>query len=374
MDISVKDDIITIDDYNTWTDLEKERFITTQLENFAYLAQNLIEYFSIDSPDYWKAVADRMQEVLASCDEIDYQEQETADAYAIWHLLDRYHRFQLMQLELLNHNYTNHLKNRPIDIIDIGTGPAPALFAFSDYYQTLNSLVGKSVYTCKEDYIEQSWGFRSFLHHFCEISCNTHLYDVPFHHGSFESFKDVTFEQERNDMWYERYTEKFRFDIAIFSNFFTTTSKADEFRADIINVCRVMRNHGLIIIVGACNDRYPDIYDVCDKIIARRFRNWKFYGWWKKLFHCRFTYNYADEYGEKMREFYSFIKKQFTTSDTWQYIAKRARDFLDERIENTLERIQKDAWEGVSWQMIVYQKRVWPTERAKRRNSYKTHI
>lgn len=361
---------MAIEDYHTWTSAEIGILEEKQRKDFSYLKEALINYFNIESSEYWKAVAVRMQDVLDSCDTIDYKEPETADAYAIWHLLDRYHRFQIMQVALLKSNLTNHLKNRPINILDVGTGPAPALFAFSDYYRALNALAGEEIYKCEEDYVEQSNGFRMFLHRFCELSWGLHSYSVPFHHGSFENFRNLSFEQRRRDIWDEWYTQKYRFDIALFSNFFTTTSTVSEFRNELIHVCRVMRKHGLILVVGACDEKskkYIDVYKACDEIIARRFRNWKFYGWWRKIIQREFTYNYADEYGKEMRHFYSTIREQFKNSDTLQYVSEKARKNLEGRIANTRDKIINDSWQGLSWKMTVYQKKVWPTDKIKKR-------
>lgn len=361
---------MVIQDYHTWTSAEIRMLEEKQREDFIYLKKALINYFNINSSEYWKAVAVHMQDVLDFCDKIDYKEPETADAYAICHLLDRYHRFQIMQLELLKSNLTNHLKNRPFNILDVGTGPAPALFAFSDYYRALNAVANEEIYKCEEDYVEQSSGFRAFLHRFCELSLDLHPYSVPFHHGTFDNFKNVSFEERRRGIWDEWYTKKYRFDIALFSNFFTKTDTVSEFRDELISVCRVMRNHGLIIVVGACDEKsekYIDVYKTCDEIIARRFGNWKFYGFWRKIIQQEVTYNYADEYGEEMRDFYSTIKKQFENTNTWQYVPQKARENLEGKIANSRDQIIKDSWKGLSWKMTVYQKRVWPTDKIKKR-------
>lgn len=120
-----------------------------------------------------------MSDVVKNCDKIDYKSIYTAGAYAIWHFLDRYHRFQLMQAVLLENNYNFHRTDRPARIMDVGTGPAPALFAFSDCYKTLNSILGINACACEEDYIEQSKGFREFLHKYCELAiCEGHKFET----------------------------------------------------------------------------------------------------------------------------------------------------------------------------------------------------
>ncbi|HDR7288002.1 hypothetical protein SIL04_16985 [Bacillus cereus group sp. BfR-BA-00331] len=43
-----------------------------------------------------EAVAICLEDVMRNCDEITYDEPGNAEAYAILHFLDRYHRFQLI--------------------------------------------------------------------------------------------------------------------------------------------------------------------------------------------------------------------------------------------------------------------------------------
>lgn len=124
--------------YAQWTKEEKNSFATQQEIKFGIMKKLLSLYFDSQNESYWKAVAVEMSDVVKNCDKIDYKSIYTAGAYAIWHLLDRYHRFQLMQAVLLENNYNFHRTDRPARIMDIGTGPAPALFAFSDCYKTLN--------------------------------------------------------------------------------------------------------------------------------------------------------------------------------------------------------------------------------------------
>lgn len=347
----------------TWTNQDFEELELLSLQNFKQLRANLINYFDQVTPEKWLDIAKSMNEVLESCDEIDYDRLELAEAYAIWHLLDRYHRFQIMQLKLLQMNRLNHWKSLPIRILDVGTGPAPALFAFSDHYRNLNKLSMSELYKMESDYVEQSKGFRQFIHTLCELSLDNHSYSVPFHFGTFTNFKSIVFDNEYYDYWHNKITKQtHRFNIAVFSNFLTTKETVERFTFEIEELTRAMRNYGLIIIVGASNEKsekYSELYLECDKIIVKKFNNRKFHGYWRKLVQETITYNYDDEYGEIMRQFYLHIKSKFLENNAWNLVPNKAQKYLEKRIDNNTDKIKFDNWKGVTWVMSVYQKRSW---------------
>lgn len=103
--------------------------IANRLESF--IISNVLE----DS-DRAKVIALRLEDVLHNCDEITYDEEGSAEAYAILHFLDRYHRFQLIFIKMLELDLLT-IKRSRIDNLDVGTGPAPALFALSDMYSLI---------------------------------------------------------------------------------------------------------------------------------------------------------------------------------------------------------------------------------------------
>lgn len=343
----------------------QENLKKAQWDDFCVLRGFLESYFSrIDDPDFWKRIAKQMNSTLKSCDDINFNSPESAHAYVIWHLLDRYHRFQLMQLELFKHGFLL-FPQQNIRILDVGTGPAPALFAFSDFYHALNQIEGQERFCCREDYVEQSEEFRSFLHHFCELSYHNHTYSIPFHHGTFYDFSDISFEQTQMRSRGRPYKTKHLFEIAVFSSFFTSVDSLSKFKKSLSAVKRVMKNRGLIIITGACDPNngkgeYPKIYKQCDKLLTGNFSNWKFKGYWQRVKKLKtdFSYNYGDPYGEEMRKFYQFTKEKFQYFNAWNDMDLKAQKKLEERISNTLDKIEQENQDGTSWKMIVYQKHV----------------
>ena len=63
--------------------------------------------------------------VLEQCDQISYNENGVPEAYIILHFLDRYHRFQLIFMDMLKARCFPIKET--IAMIDIGTCPEPSM-------------------------------------------------------------------------------------------------------------------------------------------------------------------------------------------------------------------------------------------------------
>lgn len=268
-------------------------------------------------------IASQLLNVLNRCDEITYEEQGTAEAYALIHFLDRYHRFQII-FDTLYANKIMPIKTRKIDILDIGTGPGPSMYAISDFYTSLHE-VSSTQRSAKDndvfsiDYVERSREFRNWLHHFTEhvnYYCPTKKpWKVPFHHGTFDEFKGLKF--NRHETYYDQdddgelitrsYIEKYRFDVVIFSNFLTTKEQVVSYSNEIKDCVRFLRNKGILIVVGATSSKskYSEVYDEISKaILSENYSNGKFIAKCEKV---DFTgsimgYSWGDCYGKKLKE------------------------------------------------------------------------
>ncbi len=98
------------------------------------LADDYYEQYS--ARERCEAFASNIPKVLSRCDEDIYDEPLMADAYAYVHLLDRYRRFWDVLIELTRGNLLP-MRDSGIEVLDVGTGPAPALFAVEDFYRAL---------------------------------------------------------------------------------------------------------------------------------------------------------------------------------------------------------------------------------------------
>jgi hypothetical protein len=160
-----------------------------------------------------RAIAERLADVLSRCDFITYDDPGQAEAYALLHFLDRYHRFQLILARLVELRLLP-VKSLPIDILDVGTGPGPSLFAVSDIYSWLAEYgvaIGNqplAEVSVKMNYVENSFRFRDWLGQFTEYAnfANqrpTQPWRVPLHFdfGPFHDFVGLNFQQEKNALF-----------------------------------------------------------------------------------------------------------------------------------------------------------------------------
>jgi hypothetical protein len=198
-----------------------------------------------DNPLVGQEMASQLLNVLKHCDTITYNEPGTADAYALLHFLDRYHRFQLTYAHL-DLRGLMPAKMTGIDVLDVGTGPGPSMFAASDFY---NERFGQADAPraddrrpdFKIDYVERSVEFRSWLHHFTEFANffapTGKRWYVPYHHGAFHDFSNIEFEQQLVSWELDddgggklvRSIQKYRYDLITFSNFLTTRDQVMHF-------------------------------------------------------------------------------------------------------------------------------------------------
>ena len=287
-----------------------------------YLLRDFLTEVILNNPDYVKCVCGQLLNVLKNCDQITYEDPGTVEAYALLHFLDRYHRFQII-FDVLNKNALMPNPKRKIDILDVGTGPGPSMYAISDFYKSLKNLKKvRDTYYIEDsfsiDYVERSYEFRNWLHHFTEyvnFYCPSRMpWHVPFHHGSFFDFKGIEFNQNRTRWDYDddgdeisiNYIQKFRFDLVIFSNFLTRRKQVEAFSSELKNCIRFLRNNGMLIIVGAKSnsEKYRDVYErISHEILSENYSNWKFIAKCEKLKLdiSNMKYSWGDCYGEQLK-------------------------------------------------------------------------
>jgi len=255
----------------------------------------------------------------------NYQSDATAIAYAVWHFLDRYHRVQIMCAFLFEKGYLNRIKQ--YDVLDVGTGPSQVLFALSDHFQCLNKIEREVACTVNPDYVEQSQGFRNFMHHFVEYALqNEKQYLVPFHFGRTKDALDISFSE-----YVSNYKcIKYRYDITVFNNFLTTKKFTERCADTLKKICKYTRNHGLIIIIGAPekSKKYREIYATIDKIINKSFGNRYFYGYWKKEIDREFNYKYEDEYGCVLGQYFNNVVKHLKDNNLWDAVKYQSEHFV----------------------------------------------
>lgn len=290
---------------------------------FNLLANKLEEFVlcEIDNEESAKLVSSQFESVLSKCDEIDYEDYSTTIAYVILHFLPRYHLFQLAFSKLLDKHILPY-KKQGSNILDIGTGPGPALYALSDIYESLFQFgVLKKDFRYMPDYVEQSAGFRNFLHHFTEFlnyrNTQDERWDVPYHHGSFDKFEEIEFNQLISDFWGSRRYIKYRYNIITCANFFTRSHQVEKLKHEIQDCARYLRNKGIFVVLGAQSSEsktqdknYAEIYRRIGEIVENS--NYSTNRIIAKAKQCKvkkklISFDYSCKFGVRINKFHKNI-------------------------------------------------------------------
>jgi hypothetical protein len=266
------------------------------------------------------------------------------------------------------------MKETGIDVLDIGTGPGPSMFAVSDFYSerfgqadALHSDHRRPAF--KIDYVERSVEFRNWLHHFTEYanSCSptSQRWYVPYHHGTFHDFRDIEFDQELSS-WepdddgggeYVSYIQRRRYDLITFSNFLTTRDQIIQFKDELQNCARFLRHKGILLVVGAtdASAKYKDVYDALSKVIlGRGYGSRKFAAWCEsvQLEPHVLSYRWTDPYGERLkqqlRSVYEVLQSTYAEA-----IPAEAAQRLQASIQPNYNRAKE-------WQVVVFRKQARP--------------
>lgn len=348
-------------------------------QRFLELESLLSEFLLLrlhDNPELAKSVASQLFNVLKHCDQITYEEPGTAEAYALLHFLDRYHRFQLIY-ESLHQIKLMPLRSDGVRILDVGTGPGPSMYAVSDFYINAfhkNSSEGdiRDQKNFHIDYVERSHQFRNWLHHFTEF-VNYHNptrtpWLVPFHHGTFNDFQNLEFNQrkigwERDDDGDQvpfHYVRKHRFDLIVLSNFLTTKEQATAFSKEIENCARYLRHNGILVVVGAksSSKKYKEVYEEIEKTITSgRYSNRNIVAKCQRVTIDKSVmgYSWGDEYGDRLK---SLTKRVFDA------LQAQAGDFIPQKaVELLRNSLQPEYSRPIEWEVLVFRKNARPRQK-----------
>jgi hypothetical protein len=224
--------------------------------------------------------------VLAACnDKRTYEAPLAAEAYSYLHLLERYRRTWDVLIHLVE------LGRLPLGagvaVLDVGTGPAPALYAISDFYMLLRqfgdeqSIPELSVQGTKLHAIEESPSWLRFVHHFSE---HARREEGPFG-ATFLDFKGLNLRETREALRQhllaeEEYDERegtrvpfrppaeaneeamavHRYRLVVISNFLTLAAAVDTFRQELVNLFVDLNPGSLVVVMGGYRGEYQEIY------------------------------------------------------------------------------------------------------------------
>jgi SAM-dependent methyltransferase len=318
-------------------------------------------------PEMGRAMASRLLDVYDNCDAISYDEPGTGEAYALLHFLDRYHRFQLT-LDLLARNKLMPLRQGRTNVLDIGTGPGPSMFAVSDFYCERFGYVDSSQAHrespgFKIDYVEKSIEFRQWLHHFTEYANfyapTKRYWFVPYHHGTFRDFGAIEFDEQMTswdqdddgDYQPASYIRSHRFDLIILSNFLTNQSLVQKFKKELRACARFLRHNGILVVVGAPFNKYRQIYDAISEIIlGQGYGSRRFIAWCERveIKPDVLSYRWGDAYGEQVKKLRRAV---------FAALEERYPKDLPEKAARKLSASIKPENNGpIEWQVLVFRK------------------
>jgi len=224
-----------------------------------------------------------------------YEQDTAALAYAHVHLLERYRRFWDVLVCLLDAAVLP-MSDKGLEVLDVGTGPAPALFAVSDFYQALQDFASEKGYASlvtpfpRLNTVESSRNMVHFIHHLSEITERAYgIYSATFDRFDGLDFAELRanerwasrqvkdyydYETGTWETWYEDgdagWTEGlFRYNLVIFSNFLTRKDTVENWRKELLSTCWSIRHGGLAVIVGGSGDKYQPVYDIVNEVAEK---------------------------------------------------------------------------------------------------------
>jgi hypothetical protein len=131
------------------------------------------------------ATVRQFPDVLRACDSLDFKTTAQTVAYMIWHLADRYGRVTQVLDRIFELGHLP-IKLRGATVLEVGAGPAPALYAVRDYYDDLRAWIAaaklgvEAAPATQLASIDRSVAWSSLLHRLSETLWG--LYSMPLSH------------------------------------------------------------------------------------------------------------------------------------------------------------------------------------------------
>jgi hypothetical protein len=290
--------------------------------------------------------------VLKRCDENIYGLPFAAEAYAFVHLVDRYRRFWDV-LEALLRVGALPVRETALDVLDVGTGPAPALYAVNDFFEEMRTFATGTA-DCQRLHtvpprlrsIEDSKAMIHLVHNLSEFTGRP----GPFRpdRTKFEGFdppaarvaKRERLIEELIDVWdYSEPEARFqvqidqadwqgidRYHFCIFSNFLTRVDDVLQRESELTHVFRALKPGGLVVVVGGSGSDYPRIYESIEGIAKKS--NARRLGGVPNTIRC----DYHNVEAEQIKQLYCSIfnaVEQLTPLDDVKKTLPRNRDLWD---------------------------------------------
>ncbi len=258
------------------------------------MSRDYLDWQGISASD----IVSHLPRALTSCDKLQFADPNEALAYLILHLVDRYGRVTDVLERLLEHGWLP-IRRRRLTVLDIGAGPAPAIYAATDMYTDLADWVRETAREIEISRVTDAhvldrgpvWDF--ILHQFSEQlmaarrSESKAMGVLPFrrtfndlggftvhgaHHEARAAIqKRIVREYERDDEWInseaawvlahqEEAAVPSAYDLIVLCNFLTNTVMTDQLRTELHGIIRSLTPGGVLLVLGGTGGDYPSIY------------------------------------------------------------------------------------------------------------------
>jgi hypothetical protein len=253
---------------------------------------------TIVAEGWWRsslaAIAPRLPRVLRDCDSLTFDTDAEVRAYAALHLADRYGRV-LQVLEYIFAIGRLPLRHAGVAALEVGAGPAPALYAIDDFYDDLVRWPGRggdwSTGPLRiSDALDKAPGWDRLLHRFSEqliadrraapasgqLSFGRALSEFAglnvraVHHESIASLaSDIEAEFDRADesisratarrFAYEQGTNRpSAYDLIFVAYFLTRANPPKSFQAELRRLMRSLTPGGVLAVLSS-TEQYNEI-------------------------------------------------------------------------------------------------------------------
>lgn len=282
------------------------------LREFSRCVEELVTA-SVSDPLSATSVILELSNTLSRCDVLPFDTVEQCLAYASWHLADRYGRIQ-QALDALFANGHLPLRREGVCLLEVGSGPAPAVYAAGDYYRHLaewcattgqdRQLIGLR----RADTLDRGPAWGPLLHRLSELRIGTGdemspdqtppeaLRGLPFT-TSYPNLRSFSVRQLHNDdrrqtlrrlqaeadqaddgylpmaeaqqlTWRPHVGLPSAYDLIVMCNFLTTTAFTTSFTAELRELARSLTPGGILLVLGAVGGNYPKVYSQLDHLVT----------------------------------------------------------------------------------------------------------
>jgi ribosomal protein RSM22 (predicted rRNA methylase) len=256
---------------------------------FGLLATDLEEFLLeiLHDTTTGKTFMEAIPDVMRRCNDEIYDLPLRPEAYAFMHLLERYRRTWRVLKELTRTGELP-LARYGVRTLDVGTGPAPVLYAVNDFYGSLRQFAGARQIDALRlpdpelSAVEGSHGMRLFVHHFSEWTRRT---SGPFRaewrdfaefdpagrrtQGLKARVAQIAEEDDTSEAfarWWVHQNEGWlqgahTYRLCFFSNFLTTREVLGRFHERVNAAFAAVTSGGVVVITGADARNYQPIYE-----------------------------------------------------------------------------------------------------------------